>query len=105
MKNKNKIELVCFDSQKDAQKEQDDKTERGKNLITDIAMACGNNYTVIDSLMKILELFRVHNPNIMIGDIAEELQIYAFTWTREHDDGFLQWKESLLSGKKYQTPE
>ncbi len=39
----------------------------------------------------------------MIGDLAEDLQHHLFTWTREHDDGISQWKESVLSGKKYQN--
>ncbi len=85
------------------QKEQDEKTERGKNLITDIAMSCSNDYTVIDSLMEILELFSIKDSSVMIGDMAEDLQRYLFTWTKEHGDGISQWKESVLSGKKYQT--
>ena len=40
-----------LDSFEKAQKERDEKTERGKNLITDIAMSCGNDFTVIDCLV------------------------------------------------------
>ncbi len=87
----------------ETQREQDEKLERGKNLITDIAMACGNDYTVIDSLMELLELFTVKDSSIMIGDLVEDLQRYLFIWTREHGDGFSQWKEAVLSGKKYQV--
>jgi len=39
----------------------------------------------------------------MIGDMVEDLQQHLFTWTKEHGDGISQWKESVLSGKKYQT--
>ncbi len=92
-----------FDSFKKAQKERDEKTERGKNLITDIAMSCGNDFTVIDSLMEILELFSIKDSSVMIGDMVEDLQQHLFTWTKEHGDGISQWKESVLSGKKYQT--
>lgn len=88
-----------------AQIAQDEKTERGKNLITDIAMVCGNDYTVIDSLAALLEIFTVKDSNIMIGDIAEDLQHYLFIWTKEHAEGFSQWKESVISGEKYKTSQ
>ena len=39
----------------------------------------------------------------MIGDMVEDSQQHLFTWTKEHGDGISQWKESVLSGKKYQT--
>jgi len=39
----------------------------------------------------------------MIGDMVEDLQQHLFTWTKEHGDGISQWKEPVLSGKKYQT--
>lgn len=87
------------------QSEQDEKTERGKNLITDIAIACSNDYTVIDSLAELLELFTVKDSNIMIGDMAEDLQRYLFTWTKEHGVSFSRWKESVISGKKYQASQ
>jgi hypothetical protein len=103
MKNENKIELVSSSSHEEAQKEQDEKAERGKSLICDIAMMCSNDYAVIDSLMEILELFTVPHSQVNIGDLAEELQAYAFIWTKEHGDGFSRWKESVLSGEKYQT--
>jgi hypothetical protein len=82
-------------------KEQDEKTERGKRLITHIAMSCSNDYTVIDSLMEILELFTIRDSNLTFSDIAEDLQTYLFTWTREHGDARSDWKEEVLSGKKY----
>ena len=87
----------------ETQREQDEKLERGKNLITDIAMVCGNDYTVIDSLMELLELFTIKDSSIMIGDMVEDLQSYLFVWTKEYGDGFSQWKEAVLSGKKYQV--
>ncbi|MDQ3712967.1 MAG: hypothetical protein M3388_12220 [Acidobacteriota bacterium] len=100
--NKNKTKNENFNSFDQVRNEQDEKTERGKNLITDVAMSCGNDFTVIDSLMEILELFAVKDSSMMIGDLAEDLQHHLFTWTREHD-GISQWKESVLSGKKYQN--
>ncbi len=103
MKKENKAgneNITAFDR---ARMEQDEKTERGKNLLTDIAMTCSNDYTVIDSLMEILELFSIKDSNVMIGDLAEDLQIYLFTWTKEHGEGLNDWKESVLSGKKYQV--
>ncbi len=96
----NKNETTAFEQ---IQSEQDELTERGKNLLTDIAMTCSNDYTVIDSLMELLELFTVKDSSIMIGDLAEDLQCCLFIWTREHGDGFSQWKEAVLSGKKYQV--
>ena len=105
MKTENKQEherLASFDQ---IRREQDAKAERGKNLITDIAMSCGNDYTVIDCLLGILELFAVKDSGIMIGDLAEDLQHHLFIWTKEHGEGFSQWKESVLSGKKYQTSQ
>jgi hypothetical protein len=99
-KENNKNETTAFEQ---IQSEQDELTERGKNLLTDIAMTCSNDYTVIDSLTELLELFTVKDSNIMIGDLAESLQVYLFTWTKEHGDGFDKWKESVLTGKKYQT--
>ncbi len=92
-----------LDSFEKAQKERDEKTTRGKNLITDIAMSCGNDFTVIDSLMEILELFSIKDSSVMVGDMVEDLQQHLFTWTKEYGDGISQWKESVLSGKKYQT--
>ena len=50
-----------FNSFEKAQKERDEKTTRGKNLITDIAMSCGNDFTVIDSLMEIRQC-----PNFVV---------------------------------------
>lgn len=66
-------------------------------------MTCSNDYTVIGSLLALMEMFVIYDSNIMIGDIAEDMQRYLFTWTREHGDGFSNWKESVLTGKKYQT--
>jgi hypothetical protein len=85
----------------EARAEMDAKTERGKNLITDIAMACGNDYTVIDSLMEILELFSVKDSTVSVGDLTADLQGYLFQWTKEYGDGFDKWKQSVLTGKKY----
>ncbi len=53
--------------------------------------------------MELLELFTVEDSNIMIDDMAEDLQSYLFTWTKEHGEGFSQWKESVLTGRKYQN--
>ncbi len=82
-------------SHAEAIKELDEKVERGKRLITHIAMSSSDDYTVIDSLMEVLELF------MPVSDIAEDLQNYLFTWTREHGDALSNWKEEVLSGKKY----
>lgn len=98
-KENNKNEKTAFEK---IQSEQDELTERGKNLLTDIAMTCSNDYAVIDTLAELLELFIVKDSNIMIGDLAESLQVYLFTWTKEHGDSFGNWKESVLTGKKYQ---
>ncbi len=90
-----------FDSFKKAQKERDEKTERGKNLITDIAMSCSNDFTVIDSLMEILELFSIKDSSVMIGDMVEDLQQHLFTWTKEYGNAVDAWKDSVLYGTKY----
>jgi hypothetical protein len=87
----------------DALKIQDEKVARGKDIISHIAMTTSNNFEIVDSLMELMEMFVIYDSNIMIGDIAEDLQRYLFTWTREHGDGFSNWKESVLTGKKYQT--
>ena len=99
--NENQIELENSDSFNQALREQDEKTERGKNLITDIAMTCGNDFTVIDGLMEILELFSIKDSGVMVGDLVEDLQSHLFIWTKEYGEGFSQWKESVLTGKKY----
>ncbi len=90
-----------FDSFEKAQKERDEKTTRGKNLITDIAMSCGNDFTVIDSLMEILELFSIKDSSVMIGDMVEDLQQHLFTWTKEYGNSVDAWKDSVLYGTKY----
>jgi hypothetical protein len=77
--------------------------ELGKNLITDIAMQTSNDFVVIDCVLMILELFTVKDAKVSSCDLAEELQHHLFTWTQEHDDSLSVWRESVLSGKKYQT--
>ncbi len=98
---KEETEQVIIDSFADAQKESQEKAERGKALITDIAMACGNDYTVIDSLMEIIELFAVKDSAVMVGDLAAELQDCLFRWTKEYGNAMDGWKDSVLYGTKY----
>jgi len=94
-----------LDSFEKAQQEQDEKTERGKNLITDIAMSCSNDFTVIDSLMEILELFSIKDSSVMIGDMVNDLQQHLFIWTNEYGNAVDAWKDSVLYGTKYKdTP-
>ena len=90
-----------FNSFEKAQKERDEKTTRGKNLITDIAMSCSNDFTVIDSLMEILELFSIKDSSVMIGDMVEDLQHHLFIWTKEYGNSLDAWKDSVLYGTKY----
>ncbi len=97
-KENNKNEKTAFEQ---IQSEQDEKTERGKNLLTDIAMSCDNDFTVIDSLMEILELFSIKDSSVMIGDMTEDLQRHLFTWTKEHGNAMDAWKDSVLYGTKY----
>ncbi len=63
---------------KDALEKADEQAELGKKYITDIAMTCSNDYTVIDSLMQILELFTVKDADVSVCDLAEDLQGYLF---------------------------
>ena len=87
----------------EARAEMDAKTERGKNLITDIAMTCSNDYTVIDSLMEILELFSVQDAAVSIGDLSDNLQGCLFQWTKEYGNAMDAWKDSVLYGDKYKN--
>jgi hypothetical protein len=75
----------------------------GKNIITDIAMHSDNDFAVIDCLLTLLELFTVKNAKASTCDLAEELQHHLFTWTQEHDNTYSDWRESVLTGKKYQS--
>ncbi len=86
---------------KDALEKADEQAELGKKHITDIAMTCSNDYTVIDSLMCILELFTVKDADVRVGDLAEELQDYLFRWTKEYGNSVDAWKDSVLYGTKY----
>ncbi len=77
------------------------RAEIGKKYITDIAMTCSNDYTVIDSLMQILELFTVKDADVSVCDLAEDLQGYLFQWTKEYGNAMDGWKDSVLYGTKY----
>ncbi len=90
---------------KDALEAADERAETGKKHITDIAMTCSNDYTVIDSLMCILELFTVKDADVRVGDLAEELQDYLFRWTKEYGNSIDAWKDSVLYGTKYKEVE
>jgi hypothetical protein len=79
------------------------KLNFGKNLITDIAMQTSNDFVVIDCVLMILELFTVKDAKVSSCDLAEELQHHLFTWTQEHDNTYSDWREAVLTGKKYQT--
>jgi hypothetical protein len=79
----------------------DERAEIGKKHITDIAMTCSNDYTVIDSLMCILELFTAKDADSSVRDLAAELQDYLFRWTKEYGNSVDAWKDSVLYGTKY----
>jgi hypothetical protein len=38
-------------------------------------MTCSNDYTVIGSLLALMEMFVIYDSNIMIGDIAEDISV------------------------------
>jgi hypothetical protein len=76
MKNNNTDNNIM--NHKDALEKADEQAELGKKYITDIAMTCSNDYTVIDSLMQILELFTVKDADVSVCDLAEDLQGYLF---------------------------
>lgn len=86
---------------KDAREAADERAEIGKTHITDIAMTTGNNFTVIDSLMCILELFTVKRADVSVCDLAEDLQGYLFQWTKEYGNAMDGWKDSVMFGDKY----
>ncbi len=91
---------------KDAREASDERAEIGKKHITDIAMTCGNDYTVIDSLMCIIELFAVKRADVSVCDLAEDLQSYLFQWTKEYGNAMDGWKDSVMFGDKYKdAPE
>lgn len=96
-------ETKGFSFYDEVKKSDDAQIEIGKGLISDIAMHSDNNFVVIDCLLEMLELFTVKESKVTTRDLAEELQHHLFTWTREHDDSYSDWRESVLSGKKYQT--
>jgi hypothetical protein len=98
-------ELEEFSSFREAQAEYDEKRKRGRALIDDIGMGCGNDFMVIDSLMEIFELFAFKGDGFAKSNLAEDLQFHLFTWTKEHDDGVSLWKESVLTGAKYKTDD
>ncbi len=99
MKNNNTENNIM--NHKDALEAADKRAETGKKHITDIAMTCSNDYTVIDSLMCILELFTVKDADVRVGDLAEELQDYLFRWTKEYGNAMDGWKDSVMFGDKY----
>jgi hypothetical protein len=99
MKNNNTENNIM--NHKDALEKADEQAELGKKYITDIAMTCSNDYTVIDSLMQILELFTVKDADVSVRDLANELQDYLFRWTKEYGNSVDAWKDSVLCGTKY----
>jgi hypothetical protein len=99
MKNNNTENNIM--NYKDALEAADEQSELGKKYITDIAMTCGNDYTVIDSLMCILELFAVKDADVSVRDLVAELQDYLFRWTKEYGNSVDAWKDSVLYGTKY----
>jgi hypothetical protein len=80
----------------------DVRIEQGKALLTEIAMQSGNDFLIIDTLMEIIELFSLKDADISVIDLAEELQTYLFTWTKEYGNSLSHWKQSVISGQKYQ---
>jgi hypothetical protein len=101
MKNNNTNNDNIIMNYDDAVKAADERAEIGKKYITDIAMTTSNNFSVIDSLMCILELFTVKDADIRLGDLACELQDYLFRWTKEYGNSVDAWKDSVLCGTKY----
>jgi hypothetical protein len=101
MKNNNTENNIM--NYKDALEAADERAEIGKKHITDIAMTCSNDYTVIDSLMCILELFAVKDADVSVRDLAAELQDYLFRWTKEYGNSVDAWKDSVLYGTKYKA--
>ncbi len=99
MKNNNTENNIM--NYKDALEAADEQAELGKKYITDIAMTCSNDYTVIDSLMQILELFTVKDADVSVCDLAEDLQGYLFQWTKEYGNAMDGWKDSVMFGTKY----
>jgi hypothetical protein len=99
MKNNNTENYIM--NHKDAMEAADEQAELGKKYITDIAMTCSNDYTVIDSLMQILELFTVKDADVSVCDLAEDLQGYLFQWTKEYGNAMDGWKDSVMFGTKY----
>lgn len=99
MKNNNTENNIM--NHKDALEKADEQAELGKKYITDIAMTTSNNFSVIDSLMCILELFTVKDADVSVRDLANELQDYLFQWTKEYGNAVDAWKDSVLCGDKY----
>jgi hypothetical protein len=99
MKNNNTENNIM--NYKDALEAADERAEIGKKHITDIAMTTSNNFSVIDSLMCILELFTVKDADVSVRDLANELQDYLFRWTKEYGNSVDAWKDSVLCGTKY----
>ncbi len=101
MKNNNTENNIM--NHKDALEKADEQAELGKKYITDIAMTCSNDYTVIDSLMQILELFTLKDADASVCDLAEDLQGYLFQWTKEYGNALDGWKDSVMFGDKYKN--
>lgn len=101
MKNNNTKNNIM--NHKDAREASDERAEIGKIHITDIAMTTSNNYSVIDSLMCILELFTVKRADVSVCDLAEDLQGYLFQWTKEYGNAMDGWKDSVMFGGKYKN--
>ncbi len=99
MKNNNTENNIM--NYKDALEAADERAEIGKKHITDIAMTTSNNFSVIDSLMCILELFTVKDADVSVRDLANELQDYLFRWTKEYGNAMDGWKDSVMFGTKY----
>jgi hypothetical protein len=109
MKNENvptgtQNETKGFSFYDEVKKSDDAQIEVGKRLITDICMTVSNDYTVIDTLLELLELFTLKESKVSTMDLAEQLQDYLFRWTKEYGNAVDAWKDSVLYGEKYKTP-
>jgi hypothetical protein len=102
MNNNMENEQEQISAHEQAQNEDDARLEKSENLITEIITRSGNDFTVVDCLLELLELFVVKESKVSTIDLAEELQPTLFAWTRQHDEGFENWRESVLTGE-YKT--
>jgi hypothetical protein len=96
-------ETKGFSFYDEVKKGDDAQIEVGKRLITDICMTVSNDYTVIDTLLELLELFTLKESKVSTMDLAEQLQDYLFRWTKEYGNAVDAWKDSVLTGEKYKT--